>query len=92
MAGRHTLIQSVTAALPIYTMQSVKLPMSVCDSLDRLNRNFLWGHNEEKKKIHLVKWEQICKPKICGGLGLKRTALINHALLAKTGWRILQEK
>lgn len=83
MEGRHTLIQSGTAALPIYTMQYVKLPMFVCDTLDHLNRNFLWGHNEEKKKIHLAKWEHICKPKNCGGLGLKRTTLMNQALLAK---------
>ncbi|CAL8995609.1 unnamed protein product [Prunus brigantina] len=30
MAGRMTLLQSVTAAIPIYTMQTAKLPMSVC--------------------------------------------------------------
>nr|XP_011457336.1 PREDICTED: uncharacterized protein LOC105349397 [Fragaria vesca subsp. vesca] len=92
MAGRHTLIQSVTAGLPVYTMQSVKLPMSICNTLDRLNMNFLWGHTEEKKKIHLVKWDTVCKPKRYGGLGLKKSSCVNQALLAKTGWRLLQKE
>ncbi|VVA40999.1 PREDICTED: reverse mRNAase, partial [Prunus dulcis] len=92
MAGRITLLQSVTAAIPIYTMQTAKLPMSVCDKLDQLNRNFLWGHTSNTSKIHLVNWEQVCKPKIVGGLGIKRSAWMNQALLAKTGWRLLQHE
>ncbi|KAL6194708.1 hypothetical protein ACLB2K_035785 [Fragaria x ananassa] len=92
MAGRHTLIQSVTAGFLVYTMQSVKLPMSICNTLDRLNRNFLWGHTKEKKKIHLVKWDTVCKPKCYGGLGLKKSSCVNQALLAKTGWRLLQKE
>lgn len=34
MAGRITLVQSVTSAIPIYTMQTAQLPMSVCNKLD----------------------------------------------------------
>lgn len=41
MAGRLTLIKSVTSALPVYTMQTAKLLVSICDKLDRVNRNFL---------------------------------------------------
>ncbi|CAL2255075.1 unnamed protein product [Prunus armeniaca] len=85
MAGRITLLQSVTAAIPIYTMQTAKLPMS-------LNRNFLWGHTSNTSKIHLVNWEQVCKPKVAGGLGIKRSSWMNQALLAKTGWRLLQHE
>ncbi|CAL8174658.1 unnamed protein product [Prunus armeniaca] len=92
MAGRITLLESVTAAIPIYTMQTAKLPMSVCDKLDQLNRNFLWGHTSNTSKIHLVNWEQVCKPKVAGGLGIKRSSWMNQALLAKTGWRLLQHE
>lgn len=41
MASRLTLIKPVTSALPLYTMQTAKLPTSMCDKLDRINRNFL---------------------------------------------------
>lgn len=41
MAGRLTLLQSVTAAIPIYTMASVQLPAATCNKLDKFNRDFL---------------------------------------------------
>ena len=41
LARRVTLIKSVTAALPIYTMQSTKLPSETCLKLDKLNHEFL---------------------------------------------------
>jgi hypothetical protein len=91
MAGRLTLLQAVNASIPIYAMQTAKLPISTCDSLDKLNRDFLWGDSDGKKKIHLVKWDTVCKPKAAGGLGIKKTMTMNRAMLAKTGWRILQQ-
>ncbi|KAL6178884.1 hypothetical protein ACLB2K_050401 [Fragaria x ananassa] len=51
MAGRLTLIQSVTSAIPNYAMQTTKFPVSLCDRLDKLNRNFLWGDVDDKKKV-----------------------------------------
>ncbi|KAK0587703.1 hypothetical protein LWI29_027305 [Acer saccharum] len=90
VAGRVTLIKAVTSALPVYTMQSVKLPSELCLKLDKLNRNFLWGHTENKKATHLIKWDMVCSPKSRGGLGIKKMKGMNQALLAKVGWWILQ--
>ncbi|KAI5351228.1 hypothetical protein L3X38_004119 [Prunus dulcis] len=90
MAGRLTLVQSVTSAIPIYSMQTAMLPASVCSKLDKLNKNFLWGHAADKAKVHLVNWETVCKSKCAGGLGVKKAAWMNQALLAKSGWRLLQ--
>lgn len=64
MAGRLTPLQSITTAIPIYSMQSSQLPASICDKLDQINRNFLWGHTDDKGKIHLVKWSNVCKPEL----------------------------
>uniref|UniRef100_A0A2N9IUL5 RNase H type-1 domain-containing protein n=1 Tax=Fagus sylvatica TaxID=28930 RepID=A0A2N9IUL5_FAGSY len=55
-AGRVVLIQSVTSSLPAYYMQNTALPSSICNELDRLNRNFLWGSTNERKKMHLESW------------------------------------
>ncbi|KAK0580349.1 hypothetical protein LWI29_000920 [Acer saccharum] len=90
-AGRCTLIKAVASALPIYAMQSIKIPTEMCAKLDKLNRDFLWGNNAENKKIHLVKWDTVCTPKNKGGLGIKKTRLMNQALLAKAGWRMNQD-
>ncbi|KAL5792680.1 hypothetical protein ACOSP7_001274 [Xanthoceras sorbifolium] len=71
-------------------MQSIKLPSEICCKLDKINRNFLWGHTMDKKSVHLVNWDMVCRPKIQGGLGIKKMKMMNQALLAKAGWRLLQ--
>ncbi|KAG8378977.1 hypothetical protein BUALT_Bualt07G0040500 [Buddleja alternifolia] len=72
LAGRTTLIQSVTLAIPAYAMQTSWLPTSVCNRIDRINHTFLWGGEEgAKRKIHLVKWDTVTKGKKEGGLGIK---------------------
>ncbi|KAL5733284.1 hypothetical protein ACOSQ2_032976 [Xanthoceras sorbifolium] len=53
LAGRIVLIKSITSTIPIYAMQSIKLPIQLCDSLDRISRNFLWNQIDDKKTIHL---------------------------------------
>lgn len=88
LSGRATLVQSVSSTIPSYSMQTMLLPVSVCDRLDRLSRDFLWGDTLEKKKIHLVKWDKVCKSKECGGLGIKKARKQNLALLSKLGWKV----
>lgn len=89
MAGRITLTQSVVQAIPLYTMQSLKMPNSVCEELDRKALDFLWGDNEERRRVHMVSWDDICKPKGMGGLGLRKAKKSNKAALAKLGWRYI---
>ena len=89
LAGRTTLIQAVNSAILAYTKQTTAVPKKMCDEIDRLNRNFLWGDTPDRRKVHLVKWDMVCKPKIEGGLGLKKARGQNLALLAKLGWKLL---
>ncbi|GMP90608.1 hypothetical protein CsSME_00041655 [Camellia sinensis var. sinensis] len=35
-------------------MQTAKPPQSICKQIGKLNRNFLWGDQEGRKKVHLV--------------------------------------
>ena len=53
-SSRVVLIQAVTSTILAYYMQNATLPSSICSELDKLNRDFLWGSNEEKKKMHMV--------------------------------------
>ncbi|CAL5382784.1 unnamed protein product [Camellia sinensis] len=92
LAGRATLIQLVTNAIPAYTMQTLELPRKVCDEIDKLNRNFLWGDSLERKKVHLVNWQQVCHKKKNGGLGIRRARDQNLALLSKLGWKLLNKE
>ncbi|KAK3184287.1 hypothetical protein Dsin_031573 [Dipteronia sinensis] len=56
-AGRCTLIKSVTSALSVYAMQSIKLPSDICKTLDKINMDFLWGSSVDRRKIQLINWE-----------------------------------
>ncbi|CAL9005576.1 unnamed protein product [Prunus brigantina] len=80
MACRITLTQSVPLPFLIYAMQTAQFSASVCDKLDQLNRNFLWGHTVDKSKVHLVNWDTVCQPKTAGGLGIKRTTQNDQGL------------
>ncbi|OMO68562.1 reverse transcriptase [Corchorus capsularis] len=91
LAGRATLVQSVTSSMPVYTMQTSKLPSSVTNQIDSLNRDFLWGSTDDKKKVPLVKWDSVCQSKSSGGLGFRKLGMMNQALLAKMGWKLENE-
>lgn len=44
MAGKITLVKSVTTVIPRYAMQTTEFPKALCDSIDKYNRDFLWGN------------------------------------------------
>ncbi|XP_019150780.1 PREDICTED: uncharacterized protein LOC109147628 [Ipomoea nil] len=89
MAGRKTLVQASLASIPTYTMQSMALPVSTCKLIDKVCRNFLWGHTDDTRKIHTVSWDDICKPKLHGGLGLRKAQDFNMAFLTKMAGHVL---
>ncbi|KAG8472467.1 hypothetical protein CXB51_034275 [Gossypium anomalum] len=86
--GRKVLIQSTSAAIPLHSMETALLLISVCDKLDRLNSNFLWGGSTEYAHNHLISWDQVCGPKHMGGLGLRKARTNNLARLAKASSRL----
>ncbi|KAG7534372.1 Endonuclease/exonuclease/phosphatase superfamily [Arabidopsis thaliana x Arabidopsis arenosa] len=92
LAGRITLTKSVLSSIPVHSMSTISLPKSTLNSLDRASRSFLWGSTAEKKRQHLMSWKRICRPKGEGGLGIRPAGVMNKALLAKVGWRIIHDR
>ncbi|XP_074299929.1 uncharacterized protein LOC141631111 [Silene latifolia] len=88
-AGREILIKAVANSLPTYVMSIFKLPAAFCDDLRRLVSRFWWGHEDGKKGISWVSWNQLCKPKCVGGMGFRDFFKSNLALLGKQAWRLL---
>lgn len=80
-----TLIHSTLAALPNYVMQTVPLPKTICDELDSICQEFLWGGSGDSKKIHLVKWSELYGIKADGGLGMRPSHLVIEAYMIKLG-------
>lgn len=69
----------------------MNFPISFCNDLDKINHDFLWGSTEAHRKLHLVGWDSVTKPKEGGGLGIKRARDTNKTLLAKLNWILFKE-
>lgn len=55
----------------VYYMSLFKLPKIMGDRLDRIRGNFLWEDQSDKKKLHLIGWIEVIKPKVLCGFGLE---------------------
>lgn len=86
------MIKSNMSNMPIYYMSMFKMPAAVANRLEKIQRRFLWGDSEGRRKIHLLSWDRITRSKKYGGLGIKRLLEHNVALLAKWWWRFNKEK
>jgi hypothetical protein len=61
------------------------------EGFDGHRSRFFWEGQGNKKKYHMVAWEDICKPKDQGGLGIMSTKLMNVTMMSKWIWRMLTE-
>ncbi|KAL5574921.1 hypothetical protein UlMin_016620 [Ulmus minor] len=52
-AKRLVLIKSIALSLPVYTMQSMKLPKSISSKLDAIIRNFWWSASKSNNPLCL---------------------------------------
>lgn len=88
-AGRITLAQASLSNIPGYVLQSAPIPAAVCDEVEKLCRDFIWGSMANCKKCHLVAWDRICKPKEEGGLGFRNLRNLNKAHMMKLAWELI---
>ncbi|KAE8709200.1 hypothetical protein F3Y22_tig00110332pilonHSYRG01083 [Hibiscus syriacus] len=91
-AGRAVLVKSVLCSIPIHYLSIFQIPISVLNKLNSIMASFLWGGSSDKKNIHWIKWDLVCKPKKLGGLGIPNLLLLNRALMGKWVWKFVGEK
>lgn len=90
-AGRLTLAKSVLSGMSVFHMQIQRLLTKVHKELDGAVRQCIYGSSVEKRSIHLLNWDTLCKSKADGGAGLQRSEHMNKAMLSKLAWRMLTE-
>lgn len=71
IGGRVALINSVLASLPLYFFSFFKVPKKVLGEMVWLQRQFLWGGDDDHKRMAWIKWDTICLEKIKEGWGYK---------------------
>ncbi|KAJ9536686.1 LOW QUALITY PROTEIN: hypothetical protein OSB04_un000159 [Centaurea solstitialis] len=90
--GRKQLISSVLQSLSLYWMSVFILPSGVIHELEAIFRRFLWNQGEDDRGKCRLAWADVCKPIYSGGLGFKRLALWNRALVSKHLWDIITKR
>lgn len=89
LVRRLILIQSVLATIPLYIMQTTSIPKATLNKIEQHCRNFLWGVEVGGRRLNLVKWEEVCRPKEQGGLSIRKLNECNRAFLMKLTWQIM---
>ena len=51
-AGKEILIKAAAQAIPTYAMSVFKLPIGLCDDMEKMIRNFWWGQRGTERKMH----------------------------------------
>ncbi|WMV25245.1 hypothetical protein MTR67_018630 [Solanum verrucosum] len=91
-AGRIQVVTAVLFSIHNFWGSVFILPKSILKEVDKIYRNYIWGSNEEKRKVPLVAWEKICRPKKFGGLNVKGCNNWNVASVGKLLWQLSEKQ
>lgn len=92
-AGQITLVKSVLNNILIINVQLEMLSTRIHKELDEAIKDVCTGRGggKHKRRIRLMNWKILCKPKEMGGAGLKMAKVMNRALLAKLDWWVMAQ-
>ena len=77
------LIKAMAQAIPAYAMSVFRIPVGLCDDIQRTLTRFWWDSKKDRTCIHWARYEKLSFAKSRGGLGFRDLICFNQALVAK---------
>lgn len=87
-ACRLQLISSVIFSISNFWCSTFRLPAGCLDEIERMCGAFVWSGNPNNLMGAKVAWEEVCKPKTEGGLGLRRLRDVSRVFAYRLIWRL----
>ncbi|KAJ6835700.1 uncharacterized protein M6B38_330700 [Iris pallida] len=82
--GRIELVRSVISTVAHFLLQSILLLVATIRRVEQLCADFIW-----RGDMHAIFWDQLCRPKKEGGVGLRPLLEIGKASALKLAWRFI---
>lgn len=57
VGGKEVLIKAVAQTIPVYTITSFQLPLSICKEINSMCAIFWWVSKDGNRKIYSKSWE-----------------------------------
>ena len=86
LAGRLTLISSAIPGIIGFLTSAFCIPGKVLKMINSLSTSFLWHGCLDNPRGANISWQDVCRPKVEGGLGLRNSASWNIDFGLKLIW------
>lgn len=91
-AGRLELLGSVIWSISSFWLSAFRLPKACIREIDKICSAFLWSGSELNPRKAKLCWEEVCRPREEGGLGLRSLKDMNNVTILKLFWRLISNK
>jgi hypothetical protein len=68
---KEVLIKVILQALHVYAMSVFQFPDGLVEELNQMIRDFHWGDEHERWRMHWLSWDKLTHPKLNGGMGFR---------------------
>ncbi|KAL8103570.1 hypothetical protein AgCh_027952 [Apium graveolens] len=90
--GKVVLLKTSAQVLPNFWMNLFLIPLEICEGIEKKMNAFMWGDVNTGKGIKWLSWDKMCMSKEGGGLSFKKLRSFNITMLAKKGWRLINNE